>query len=202
MADKIKTLFIYEILGKPPEHIKEALNNLIDQIGKNAGIKILNKKVYEPHLIDEEKTKKLGKKVEDLYSTFAEVEMEVDSLDLVFKLVVNTLPSNMEILEPSELRLKNFELSQAIAEISIKLHQIDEVAKTLSLERNQLLNIVKELQEKSGLEMIKFKSSRDVEKKEEKVEEKKKEEKIEDLVGGSDEENGKDANNAEKEKDK
>jgi len=188
-TDKIRALFIYEILGKPPEHIKETLDQLIDQIGRNPGINILNKKVHEPHLIDQEKAKKLGKKVEDLYSTFAEVEMEVDSLDLVFKLVVNTLPSNMEILEPSELKLKNFELSQAIAEISMKLHQIDEVAKALSLERNQLLNIVKELQEKSGLEMVKFESTGEAQVevgKSDVVEEKKKEERIEDMVGGED----------------
>ena len=189
---KIRALFIYEILGKPPEHIKEALNNLINQIGKNPGIKILNKKVHKPHLIDEEKTKKLGKKVEDLYSTFAETEMEVDSLDIIFKLVVNTLPSNMEILEPSELKLKNFELSQALAEISIKLHQIDEVAKTLNLERSQLINIVKELQEKSGLEMIKFESSSQVQAGGENsgVGGKKKEEKIEDMVGEEDKDGG------------
>ena len=199
--EKIKALFIYEILGKPPEHIKDALNDLIDRIGKNPGVEVTSKKVHEPHLIDEEKTKKMDEKIEDLYSTFAEVEMEIDSLDLVFKLVVNTLPSNMEVLEPSELRLKNFELSQALAEISIKLHQIDEVAKALSLDRNKLINVVKELQEKSGLEMIKFeKAGHSGDGKLEVVE--KKEEKIEDLVDGVDKEKNESDKEVGKEKDK
>jgi len=148
MEDKIKALFIYEILGKPPEHIKKSLEDLIDNIGNNPGIKILNKKVHEPHLVEEKE--KEGKKVdvEGLYSSFAEVEMELDNLDLIFLLVLNTLPSNIEILEPRELRLKNFNLSSVLSSLAIKLHKYDEVAKVLSLERGQLINKLKEMDAK------------------------------------------------------
>lgn len=156
MADKIKLLVIYEILGKPPEHIKESLGDLIEQIGKNSGVNIISKKIHEPHPVEKEKLEKLNQEECELFSSFAEVELEADGLNLVFSLVFNTLPSNIEVLEPAELRLKNFDLTQALAQLSIKLHQFDEVAKTLSLERSQMINVIKQLDEKLGGGYVKY----------------------------------------------
>ena len=167
VEERIKLLLIYEILGRPPEHIKQSLESLIDQIGQNPGIKILSKKVHEPHPVEEEKLKKMDQKVDNIFSTFAEVEIEVNNLAIVFKLILNTLPSNIEILEPSELRLKNFDLSGVLAELTVKLHQFDEVAKALTLEKNHLVKIIKELDEKLGGGHVKFEtSSVDLEKEE------------------------------------
>lgn len=186
--NKLKILLIYEILGRPPEHIKESLEALIKSIGSNPGIKVIEEKIHEPHLIDEEKMEQLDQKVDELYSTFAEVELEVDDLSIVFALVLNTLPSSIEIIEPTELKLKNFDLSTVLSQLAVKLHQYDEVTKGLVLERNQLIKIIKEIQEKTGLEMVKFEDpAQNAGSGPEVSEEKKKEEKIEDLVGGSEE---------------
>ncbi len=148
MADKIKILIIYEIIGKPAEHIKKSLDELIENIGENPGIKILSKKVHEPHLIEEKDGQGKKMEIKDLYSTFAEVEFEVDNLDLVFMIVLNTLPSNIEILEPNELRLKNFDLSSVLSNLTIKLHKYDEIAKALSMERQQLIKLINGMNEK------------------------------------------------------
>ena len=41
MADKnIKAMFIFEILGRPPEHIKKTLGELITKLGELSGIEI------------------------------------------------------------------------------------------------------------------------------------------------------------------
>jgi hypothetical protein len=209
---KIKLLVIYEMIGRPPEHIKDSLNELIEGIGKNPGITVNNKKIHEPHPLDKEKAKDLNQGAESLFSTFAEVELVADNLHLVFSLIFNTLPSNIEILEPSELILKNFDLSQVLAQLTIKLHQFDEIAKALTLERTQLIDVVKKLDEKLGGGYVKFGSPEEIkagggktlEVKEEKPVEGKKEEKIGDLVGGSDEEKGEEneSRKVEEEKDK
>lgn len=159
MSDKIKTLFIYEIVGRPAEHIKISLEQLIDRIGENPGIKIISRKVHEPNIIQEENLEK------ELFSTFAEVEMEIDDLELVFRIVLNTLPSNVEILDPKELRLKNFDLSSVLAELAIKLHKFDEVTKVLALEKSQLINFMKEMDKKiielGGESVVKFEKDRE-----------------------------------------
>ena len=147
MAEKIKALFIYEILGRPAEHIRISLEQLLDQVGENKGIEIINRKVHEPHVIDEEKKKKIGVS-EDVFSTFAEVEMEIDGLMLLNTLILNTLPSNVEVIEPNELRIKSFDLSASLSELAIKLHKYDEVAKGMQMEKVQIINIMKEMDEK------------------------------------------------------
>lgn len=186
ITERIKLLLIYEILGRPPEHIKEALEKLIEQIGKNPGIKILERKVHEPHAVEKEKNednkevKESVIKVENLFSTFAEVEIEANSLDLVFQLALNTLPSSIQILEPSELKLKNFDLNSVLGGLTAKLHQYDEIAKAMMLERNNLINIIKEIQDKTGVKMVRFEEG--AERRNEETKEEKKKKGIEGLV--------------------
>jgi len=47
MAKKIKAKFIFEMLGKPPEYLKESLENHIKSL-ENDDIKIITYKVHEP----------------------------------------------------------------------------------------------------------------------------------------------------------
>ena len=137
--DKIRALFIFEILGKPADYITKTLGELIDQLGTVKGIEIKTKNVYEPKLLEQENVK-------DLFTTFAETEIEVDNLNLLFDIILNRLPSHVEIIEPRELSLKNFDLSSALSSLAIKLHKYDEVAKALTIERNILINKLKEAQ--------------------------------------------------------
>ncbi|MEN9626229.1 MAG: hypothetical protein RL557_557 [archaeon] len=146
MNEKIRVLVIYEILGRPADHIKVSLEQLIDRIGENPGIKIIERKVHEPHLVEEKKDNSKKLNVEgEVFSTFAEVEMELDNLMLVFSLVMNTLPSNIEIIQPEELRLRNFDLSAVVSDLTIKLHRYDEVTKAMLIEKNQLINLIEEM---------------------------------------------------------
>ncbi|MFA5258516.1 MAG: hypothetical protein WC979_04255 [Candidatus Pacearchaeota archaeon] len=138
-TDKIRALFIYEVLGRPPEHIKAALEDFIDKLNSQKGIKVESKKIHEPTPCEDEHAK-------DLFTTFAEVELLIDNLNLLFSVVYNTLPASVEIIGPSEMNLKNFDLSSIITDLTLKLHKYDEVAKTISIEKVGLINVVKELQ--------------------------------------------------------
>jgi len=138
-TDKIKALFIYEVLGRPPEHIKAALEDFIAKLDSQKGIKVESKKIHEPTPCEDEHA-------QDLFTTFAEVELLIDDLNLLFAIVYNTLPASVEIIGPSEMNLKNFDLSSIITDLTLKLHKYDEVAKTISIEKAGLINIVKELQ--------------------------------------------------------
>ena len=148
MAEEIRAMFIFEVLGRPPEHIKKGLGDFIDKLGENKGVCIINKKVHEPKPVERKDKNGETKIIENFFSTFAEVELKVEDLNLIFQIVLNMLPSHVEIIEPEELRLKNFDLSGALSELTIKLHKYDEVAKAIILEKNNLVRKIQELEKK------------------------------------------------------
>lgn len=138
---EIKALFIFEMMGRPPEHIKKTLGEFIDKLGEQKGIKIIRKELHEPKAVEKENVK-------NLFTTFAEVELIADNLTLIFNITLNMLPSHVEILEPKELEFKNFDLSSIISNLSIKIHKYDEIAKISILEKNSLIGKLHEAEEK------------------------------------------------------
>ncbi|MAG61403.1 hypothetical protein CMI43_01120 [Candidatus Pacearchaeota archaeon] len=153
---KIKTLFIFEILGKPAEHIKDSLDKMIDQLGEQKGLEVVRRVVHEPKLIEDDgksdsKLEKLEKEnyvKQGMYSTFAEVEVETENINLIMAIVLNMLPSHVEILQPSEFSLNNTELSGLMSELTVKMHKYDEVTKVLMLEKDYLIKKLKEAEDK------------------------------------------------------
>jgi len=139
--NKIRALFIFEILGRPPEHIKKALGGFIKQLGKNKGINIIRKEIHKPKPAEKEG-------LTHFFTTFAEVELWADNLHLIFDITMNMLPSHVEILEPKELEFKNFDLSSVVSNLAIKIHRYDEMAKAITIERNTLIKRLQEAQEK------------------------------------------------------
>jgi hypothetical protein len=141
MERKIRALFIFEILGKPPEHIKETMGELIDKLGELPGIEIDKKEIHEPKPFKEKDAK-------DLFTTFSEVEILSDNIENIIAVMFHAMPSHVEIIEPEELILKNFNISSMLTSLITKLHRYDEIAKAIVLERNVLANRLKEMQEK------------------------------------------------------
>ena len=138
---EIKALFIFEIMGRPPEHIKNTLGELVDKLGEQKGINIIRKEIHEPKLVEKEN-------VQNLFTTFAEVELIADNLNLIFDIALNMLPSHVEILEPKELEFKNFDLSSVVSNLCVKIHKYDELSKISLMEKNSLISQLKQAQEK------------------------------------------------------
>ena len=71
----------------------------------------------------------------------------MDLMALCFKY----LPSHIEIIEPQDFTMNNFDLSSIFNEIATKMHYYDAIAKA-ALTNNQILtNKLKALMQKSGL---------------------------------------------------
>lgn len=136
---KIRALIIFEILGRPADFLIQSLNEFIDSLSNEKGITIASKKIHDAKRMEKEQT--------ELYSSYAEVELILDNLNLLFYVVTSRLPSHVEIIEPEELTLKNCDISSACTELAVKLHKYDEVAKVLSLENQQLKNRVALMQQ-------------------------------------------------------
>lgn len=126
MAEEIKVRLIFEILGKPIEHVKESLNNLIIRLNSEKGVNILEKIEHEPKKVE---------KSSDLFTTFAEIEAEIDSLRALFGIIFAYFPSHLEVLSPRNLKIGNDDLNDLMNILIGRLHNYDAVAKKILAER-------------------------------------------------------------------
>ena len=133
MTDKLTAVLILEILGKPPEHLKKVLGEMADKIGAAKDVKIIDRKIAEPKPLEDK----------DLFTSFAELEVQTDLKNLM-GIIFGSMPSHIEITEPEQINMSNSETNLFFNELLRRLHQYDELAKALMLERQA---IVKQIQE-------------------------------------------------------
>ncbi len=127
---EVQARLILEILGRPPEHIKQGLKMLIDKLEKEEGVKINEKKTHEPVPVKDSK---------DLYTSFAELTISCDSLNHLLNVMFLYMPANVEIIEPEIAEVINTELNASLNYMLQRLHQYDAVTKNTLAERNFLI---------------------------------------------------------------
>jgi hypothetical protein len=140
-TNKIRAMFVFEIMGRPADYIKETMSKVIDTLSQYKGVSIVKKVVHEPKPFEKQEIK-------GFFTTFGEAEILADNLEAIFNIVLNSLPAHVEIIEPEELRLDNFSLNYTLNFLTSKLHQYDEVAKGSMMERDGMLNKIKEMEAK------------------------------------------------------
>ncbi len=134
--EKIQASLIIEILGRPPEHVKESLATLVTKLGSEKGVKILNKQIHPPVPVKDSK---------DLFTTFAEIDLELDTLANYFGVLFAYMPSHIEITSPEKLAISNIDLNELANVLVQRLHNYDAIAKQIITERDILLNKLKEV---------------------------------------------------------
>jgi len=134
--EKIQARVVLEILGRPPEHLTHSLNMLISKLEKEPGIKILEKKIHNPVQV---------KDSEDLYTSFSELILEMDSIDNYFGIMFAYMPSNIELIYPESLTFKNESFSILGNKLVARLHDYDALAKKMINERAFLLKKLREI---------------------------------------------------------
>ncbi len=142
--EKIRVMFIFEMIGRPEKHIKEVMEKLLITLSEEKNIEVIEKKTHKPKKIEKEELQG------ELFSCFSEVELETESLSDLLRIVFAYMPSHVEVICPDELILKNFEVTDVLSEIVRRLHQYDAIAKKLSMDKmileNQLKNKVPPVQ--------------------------------------------------------
>jgi len=152
MEDEIKGIIVLEIMGKPAGYIVKTLNKIIDKIGEDA--KIAKREVHK------------AKKIEnsELFSTFAEIEIE-SSVHSFLKILFTYMPSHVEIMYPEKLSMSSSNINMVFNEITMRLHQYDEIAKRVISERNILEEQVRRLGQKPITQHIREKEEEERRKK-------------------------------------
>lgn len=119
----IKARVIIEMLGAPKEHIQETLKLYIEKIKKDEKKIVLRKVEYaEP------------KEVNNLFSVFAELELDFQDLQTMTYFCFDYMPSSIEVYDPEELVYGNTELTDFFNDLQARLHKFDMLIKNLSAE--------------------------------------------------------------------
>ena len=118
----IKAIMILEVIGKPPEHLKETLEDLTNKVGEEKGVTVDSKKINEPVFMKDQK---------EFYTTFAEIELEVEDVMILNMLMFKYMPAHIEVLSPELIALSNNGWNDIFNELIRKLHGYDEVARVL-----------------------------------------------------------------------
>ena len=115
----ITAIMILEILGKPPEYIKTALDEHVQKLEKLKDVKIIEKKINEPKKIKDDK--------QDFYTCFCEVEFKCQDLKQLVDITFNLCPHLLKLLILKEPNCE--EASSLFTDFVLKLHKYDEIGK-------------------------------------------------------------------------
>jgi len=135
---KIKAMVVLDVIGKPPEHLIESLKHIIVAIDNEKGVTVLGKDIKESRPMKDQK---------DFFTTFAEVELEVESILNLVIIVFKYMPAHLEIIYPEILAIPNNSWNDILNELARRMHGYDEIARMLQNENNLLR---KKLEEQTG----------------------------------------------------
>ena len=135
---KIRAMLLLEVLGRPPEYLTEVLNSLIKSIGEEKGVIVKETKINPPVLMKEQK---------EFYTSFTEVEVEVEEILSLVILMFKYMPAHIEIISPQNISLTNSDLGDTLSELTRRLHGYDEMARILQTEKSILEKKLKEILE-------------------------------------------------------
>jgi len=132
----ITAMMIIEVIGRPPEHLTETLNSIIKQIDEEEGVNVKEKKMKEPVLMKEQK---------DFYTSFAEIEVEIERILDLAMLIFKYMPAHIEIVSPELIALTNNGWNEILNETARRLHGYDEIARIVQTEKTILEKKLKEV---------------------------------------------------------
>ncbi|MGM5480921.1 MAG: hypothetical protein ACQESE_00775 [Nanobdellota archaeon] len=125
----LRAAVIFEVVGKPKEHVEKSLKAYLENLKTDEHIKIIDED-FEP--TDE---------MEDgLFSTIAEVDLLAKGLEKLTWLSINYSPASIEIKEPSTFSFEQKDVDNWLNDLLAKLHEIGMVNKTI---RNQNQGLIK-----------------------------------------------------------
>ena len=136
----IRVMLVVEVLGRPPEHLKATLEDIAKKIDSEKGVEVKSKKINEPVVAKEHK---------EFYSSFMEVEVEVEEIANLAILMFKYMPAHVEIISPELIALTNNGWNDILNELTRRLHGYDEVARVLMNEKTILTRQLQELTAKA-----------------------------------------------------
>ncbi len=131
---KILVRITIEMIGQPEVVLLQALKNVSKEISEK----------YETSDIVLSDAEKIGT---TLMSAFVEMKVRVENYEELSNLVIDYMPSFVEVLEPDEINVKMGELEQSINNFVAMIQKLDKQLKYIAA-KNIIMQ--KEMQEKKN----------------------------------------------------
>jgi len=148
---ELNAIMIIEILGKPAEHLKEALEGIIKQIKEEKGVEVVSKNISEPTGLP---------KNPGMFTSFAEIEVEMKDPLMLAILMFKYMPSHIDIVFPENIPMTNKVYNEILNELTRRLHGYDHVARVLQSESKMLQKRIQELTPKKEESSLKKSSKK------------------------------------------
>lgn len=147
--EKIRANVIFEMMGRPKNHLEIVMNDFLKRFETERGIKLISKTVNDARKVEEKD--KDGKKIKfvkgkELFTTFADVELEFDEFLGLLRILFVYMPSHVEITSPDNFEVAHIDMTMMVNEITGKLHQYDAIAKNAMMHNQILANRVQMLE--------------------------------------------------------
>lgn len=120
----IKTLV--EIAGFPEDHVNNIMDQIIEKLEKENGIRIIKKNIGK------------AKEVNKMFSSFTELELDIDNFQTLMDFCFNFTPTSIEIQDIKELKINTKEITNSINDLLGKLHQFSHLITNLHAENTIL----------------------------------------------------------------
>lgn len=131
MESEITAILVIEVLGRPAEHVASALEQLVERLGKEPEIQIVNKRFYKP---------KEAEKTKGMFFAFVDIEVKTRTISRLAEICFAYMPSSVEIVQPYELKMTLNDANAILNLLVARLHNYDAIAKSLTIENTILQN--------------------------------------------------------------
>ena len=120
---------MFEIVGKPKEHIEKTLRAYLANIKMDPDVKVIKEEYEEAEEMKEE----------GLFSTLAEAEFLLADFEKLSWLCINFSPASVEILAPKKITLEQKKITDWLNDLLSRLHEIGTIQKSLQSQTNILI---------------------------------------------------------------
>jgi len=120
---------IVEMAGRPAEHVKESMTKHAGILYKLKDIHVHSIQVSEPKEIENS---------QGLFTCFSEIDFETQSFARLSEIILDFMPSSVEVVNPSEIKINLQETTNLLNNISGRMHKYDEIAKLAHFRIRQL----------------------------------------------------------------
>ena len=126
MSKQILARIIIEMLGAPQDYITKTMHGYIEKL--KGSYKVLKSEISD------------AEPKEQVFSLFAELEMQFKDLQSLIDFCFESMPSSVEIVEPSEFVFKLDKMNAFLNDLQSRLHEADAIIKG-ERTKQQLLDI-------------------------------------------------------------
>ncbi len=117
---KIVLRVIIEIMGSPKDHVEKTMGMVLEKFKKE--YKVVKEDLNE------------ATQIKQFWSTFVELEVEIEKIDQMVSICFDYLPSSIEVIDPTNFNIKNQDLSDLMNDLLAKLHRYDMALKNVHAE--------------------------------------------------------------------